>query len=358
MNHKYLRQERLAEFGKEKQQLLQNAKVLIIGAGGLGCPALLYLAACGTGNLTIVDHDTVDVTNLHRQTLYGEEDIGQLKALTAAQKISRMHPNIFVQPITQKLTASLALQLFKEFDVIVDATDNFETRYLINDVCVFYNKPFVYGSLHKFQGQISVFNYQNGPTLRCVFPTPPSPDEVPNCNETGILGVLPGIVGCMQALETIKLITHLEGILSGSLLLIDTLSHHYLKFSIARNETLWTEEIPRTTEEILHYSYPAFCGIQTSHNFEQYANQNEYLIIDVREPYEQPRIDLHNIIEIPLAQLPDELSRIPRNKKIITLCQHGQRSIIARHILIASGYNDVISFEGGVAILPESYWKK
>ena len=221
-NH-YKRHLSLPLIGVEGQEKLKNSSVLVIGAGGLGCPVLQYLAAAGIGKIGIIDDDVVEVSNLHRQVLYSMADIGKSKAMVASQKISEMNPFIKICPYTLRIDAKNAEFLLKEYDIIVDGTDNFSSRYLINDACVLYNKVLVYGAIFQFEGQVSIFNFNGGPTYRCLFPEPPKSNSLPNCSEAGVLGVLPGIIGSLQALEVIKLVTGLGNVLSGRVLLYDAL---------------------------------------------------------------------------------------------------------------------------------------
>ncbi|MEI6509301.1 MAG: HesA/MoeB/ThiF family protein, partial [Bacteroidota bacterium] len=230
----------LPEIGLEGQQKLKLAKVLVIGAGGLGCPLLQYLAAAGVGTIGVVDSDTVDESNLHRQILYSSNEVGKNKADIAAKKLSELNPFIKITPIVSYLNSENALQLFSDFDIIIDGSDNFATRYLVNDACVILNKPFVSGSIYKFQGQISVFNYHEGPTYRCLYP---EPGDIPNCAEVGVLGVLPGIVGCLMANETIKMIIGNGEVLSGKLLVFDSLTMQFNTFgfsTVAENKNIKT----------------------------------------------------------------------------------------------------------------------
>ena len=227
-NNRYSRQIILPEVGDSGQQKLQNARVLVIGAGGLGCPVLQYLAAVGVGNIGIVDFDKVEVHNLHRQILYTENHVGQLKASTAKTILENLNPNINIQSFEEKLTLENAKDIITNFDLVVDGTDNFTTRYIINDTCVLLNKPLIYGSIFKFEGQVAVFNYNNSKNLRNIFPEPPNPKDVPNCSLNGVLGTLPGIIGTLMAQETLKLILELPT-LKNELLLFDTLNFNFTK---------------------------------------------------------------------------------------------------------------------------------
>ncbi len=231
---RYQRHLTLPGFGMQAQQKLKHARVLVVGAGGLGCPALQYLAAAGTGTLGIVDDDCVSLSNLQRQILYTEADIGMRKAETAAARLLAMNPNIDCQPHAVRLGPHNALDLIRDYDLVVDGSDNFATRYLVNDACVLAGKPFIHGAIQTYHGQASVLNYQGGPTYRCLFPEPPDPKDAPNCSETGVLGVLPGMIGTIQATEAIKVLTGIGEPLSGVLLLFDALQMRMQRIHVAR----------------------------------------------------------------------------------------------------------------------------
>src|ERR1035437_2494874 len=229
---RYARHIILPEIGLEGQQKLKQAKVLVVGAGGLGCPVLQYLTAAGVGTLGIIDFDTVDESNLQRQVLYSTEDIGKHKAAIAKEKLEKQNPDINLVSHVAHLTSANALEIISQYDIVVDGSDNFATRYLVNDACVILNKVLVFGSIFKFEGQVSVFNYKGGPTYRCLYPEAPAEGDVPNCAEIGVLGVLPGIVGTLQANEVIKIITGIGDILSGKLLTLDALTMQFNTFTI------------------------------------------------------------------------------------------------------------------------------
>ena len=234
--NRYNRHIILSEIGQKGQDKLSKAKVLVVGAGGLGCPILQYLAAAGVGTIGIVDFDVVEVSNLQRQILFGSSSLGQNKAAAAKERLSDLNNSITINAYPEKLTFQNAIELFNQYDIIVDGTDNFETRYLINDACILTNKPLVFGAIYKFQGQVSVFNYNNGPTYRCAFPNKPKKDTVPNCSEVGVLGVLPGIIGTMQANEVLKIILGIGNVLSGKLLCYDALSAQSTILTVKRND--------------------------------------------------------------------------------------------------------------------------
>ena len=236
--NRYNRHIILSEIGQAGQDKISSAKVLIIGAGGLGCPIALYLTAAGVGTLGIIDFDTVEISNLQRQVLYGTSTLGKNKAIAAKERLEDLNDDISIVAYPEKLTHKNAIDLFNQYDIIVDGTDNFETRYLVNDACIIANKPFVFGAIYKFEGQISVFNYKNGPSYRCVFPNPPEKGSVPNCSEIGVLGVLPGIIGTMQANEVLKMILELGNTLSGKLLCYNALTLQNSILKIKKSEAI------------------------------------------------------------------------------------------------------------------------
>ncbi len=338
----------LPEVGPEGQSRLKEAKVLVIGAGGLGCPVLEYLAAAGVGTIGILDFDKVDESNLQRQVLYSHNDIGRNKAEVAAQKLKAQNPYIHLVPIVEKITARNALNLAKDYDIIVDGSDNFQTRYLTNDLSVLLDKPLVHGSIFKFEGQVSVFNYKNGPTYRCLFPEPPEPNSVPSCSQIGVMGILPGITGTIMAAETIKVICELGDILSGKLLTFDCLSMNFSKLRFSRTSHAEVTEL---------IDYDHFCGLTEQAgefeisvdelNEEMMSNQQPFLL-DVREPHEYEICHL-DAINIPLDSLPDNISTLPRNQKIVIYCHHGHRSKKAVELLRSEyGFSDCWSLEGGI----------
>lgn len=317
----------LDKIGTDGQEKLKAAKVLVIGAGGLGCPILQYLAAAGVGIIGIIDHDTVDQSNLQRQILYTHDDIGKPKASVAAIKLSKLNPYIYFDVYVEKLSRKRAIDLFKKYDIIVDGSDNFPTRYLTNDAAILANKPLVFGAIFKFEGQVSVFNYQDGPTYRCLYPTPPAPGEVPNCSDIGVLGVLSGIIGSLQANEVIKMICGLGDILTGKLLTYDTLSHRQLilKFDKTENASIIK----------LENSYEDFCGITlvTDISLEQIKKQPEsYQLVDVREDWEREEFHIGGQ-HIPLAELLYRYQEINTSKEIVVYCKTGERSKTAIALL-------------------------
>jgi adenylyltransferase/sulfurtransferase len=341
----------LKEFGKEAQEKLKSSKVLVIGAGGLGCPVLQYLTAAGVGTIGIVDFDKVDESNLQRQVLYSTEDIGKPKAQVAAEKLSEQNPYIEFKVHQLKLSKDKALSVFSNYDLIVDGSDNFPTRYLVNDACVILNKPLVFGSIFKFEGQVTVFNYTNkngkrGPTYRCLFPEPPAPGEVPNCSEIGVIGVLPGMIGTIQANEVIKVITGIGKVLSGRLFLLDALSMNtsILKFSSVEENF----KITSLTD------YEEFCGLipkKKSITVQELKNKldqgDEIVLIDVREKFEYDICKLGGTL-IPLNTIPDQIHKIPKDKSVVVYCHHGMRSASAIKFLEQHGFNNLLNLEGGI----------
>ena len=366
---RYQRQIILPEFGEEAQQKLLKAKVLVIGAGGLGCPVLQYLTAAGIGTIGIVDDDVVALNNLHRQVLYSVNDIGLSKAERAAHILQQLNPDIKITPYNERLENQNALILLDEFDMIIDGTDNFSTRYMINDACVLMNKPLVYGAISQFEGQVSVFNFRQNENeeavnYRDLFPNPPKEDEVLNCAEAGVLGVLPGIIGTMMANETIKLITGIGEPLTNQLLTYNALSNQVYQLTLsARKET--RSLIPENEAAFLKMDYVWLCSSQLSHSvtigseidadtFNTLIAKGNVDVIDVREPHEVPVANDFSNMKIPLAQLTANTALI-RSDTIITFCQSGKRSLQAVKILsgIFGDKKKVYSLRGGIV-----EWKK
>ena len=352
---RYSRQLLLSEIGKEGQAKLQASKVLVIGAGGLGCPILQYLTGAGVGTIGIIDDDVVSRSNLHRQILYGERAIGQNKATAAAARLKDLNPEITINTYAERLTTQNALPLFAEYDIIVDGSDNFSTRYLVNDACVLTNKSLIYGAIYKFEGQVSVFNYNNGPTYRCLFPEPPAPGSAPSCSEIGVLGVLPGMIGCFQANETLKLILGIGETLSGTLLLVDALSVRTTTLKIARNQEL-VDQVLANRDGFAGFNYEVFCGLNPSIQtitFDEAFQLKNAVFIDVREPHEQPKVHQLHPQEIPLGQLADQASNLDRDNPIICFCQSGMRSKTAAETLMNLGLKEVYSLKQGAPLLEQ-----
>lgn len=332
---RYDRQIKLAEIGVEGQVKLQRAKVLIVGTGGLGCPSALYLVAAGVGTIGLIDHDRVDETNLHRQILFTEKDIGKAKVEAAKEALLQRNSGTSIQAFNHSLGLDNAVELFTNYDLILDGTDNFQTKYLINDACVKTDKPFVGASIYKYQGQLAVFNYQSGPTYRCMYPTHHYKDNN-NCEETGVLGVLPGIMGTLQAAEALKIILGIGSLLDGKLKIVDTLTMQEHLISFGKNE----KEVDRVKNEPLALEI-ARCSFK----------EVDQLYLDVRDPFEQPRPDSERLLEIPLNQLNDRHKEIPRNKKVYVYCQSGIRSKKAITLLEKEyGFDNLVD-AGGIEAL-------
>lgn len=325
----------------EGQQKLMHAKILVIGAGGLGCPLLQYLAAAGLGTIGVIDSDKVDESNLHRQILYSSNDIGKNKAEIATKKLAELNPFIKIIPIVSYLNSENAVQLFSDFDIIIDGSDNFATRYLVNDVCVILNKPFVSGSIYKFQGQISVFNFNDGPTYRCLYP---EPGEIPNCAEVGVMGVLPGIVGCLMANETIKIIIGNGEVLSGKLLVFDSLTMQFNTFSFSLN--------PENKKIKTLDNYDFFCENNlneiTADELKNKISSGEiFQLIDVREPHEYELKNIGGLL-IPLSELENNLDKISKILPVIIHCHSGMRSKKAIELLKQNGFKNLVSLKNGL----------
>jgi molybdopterin/thiamine biosynthesis adenylyltransferase/rhodanese-related sulfurtransferase len=332
---RYSRQIILPEMGMAGQEKLKAAKVLIIGAGGLGCPVMQYLVAAGVGTIGIVDDDTVDLTNLHRQILYGADDIGKGKAETAVKKLQAMNPYINLKAIPVRLDEFNAAEIIADYDLVIDGSDNFPTRYLANDVCVELDKPLVFGSILRFEGQVSVFNYKGGPTYRCLFP---EAEEGDNCEVAGVIGILPGIIGTYMANEAIKIICEIGEILSGKLLVLNALGNTSNTFSFQRSAAFPVktnhEEKPavkNTTalviEEMFLEDMEANLAAQSDHIH----------LIDVRENYEFEE-DFIGGLNIPLSEIPENIPNFPTDKAIVFYCTTGKRSRMAATLLAKSGF--------------------
>ena len=348
---RYARHISLEEVGHAGQQKLLDAKVLMIGAGGLGCPALQYLVAAGIGTIGIVDGDTVDESNLQRQVLFSTSDIGKKKVEAAKAKLSALNPDVSITISPENLAAENALEIIQEYNLVIDGTDNFATRYLVNDACVKLDKPFVYGAIHKFEGQVSVFNFQNGPTYRCLFPDPPSQSQIPNCSEVGVLGVLPGVIGTLQAAEAIKIILGIGEPLSGKLKMLNLLNNSEQVISFAKNEAQITKaKAFKLTESYVDTACSTVTNMQPNELMAWMENGTEFHVLDVREAHEMPKLDYTEITYLPLGQIPTRASEIPTDKPLVVVCQHGIRSQRAIEFLQQNNYpNQLINLEGGIA---------
>lgn len=341
--NRYSRQMVLPEIGTEGQLKLKAAKVLLIGAGGLGCPILQYLAAAGVGHIGIADHDQVEASNLQRQILYNATDIGKYKATVAKEKAGLINPYIQVKAHEMYVTRENVLSLVEPYDIVVDGSDNFATRYLLNDACVIMSKPLVFGSIHRFEGQVSVFNYLDGPTYRCIFPEPPGPDEMPNCGVTGVVASLPGMIGTWQANEVIKIITGIGNVLAGRLLVMDVLTMQIQCFefnTIAGNKSI--TELGNYTQycdpDIVTVDYETLLALMPAGNIQ---------LIDVREPDEHAAFNIGGV-NIPLSDLENAPVQWQADGKIIVYCASGKRSQKAVEVLTSLGIKNVMSLQDGI----------
>lgn len=350
--NRYSRHILLDKVGLEGQLKLKQAKVLVIGAGGLGCPILMYLTAAGVGNIGIIDFDTIDESNLQRQILFDTVDVGQSKAIIAKQKLEAQNPYVTIEAYNKALDNQNALELFALYDIIVDGTDNFSTRYMVSDACVLTHKPLVYGAIHKFEGQVSVFNYNDGPTYRCLFPTPPEAGSVPSCSEVGVIGVLPGIIGAQQANEAIKIILEIGSVMSGKLLIYNALEPSYMSINIKKSAKLVDFGIA-SISDFKTFDYSFSCKTTVTPN--GISKQDlatmpaETVVLDVREDWETPKIIGKTVISIPLDELDDRASEISKTGTIYVVCQKGGRSQAAIDFLKQEhNYTNLINVEGGL----------
>lgn len=342
----------LSDVGQEGQNKISNAKVLVVGAGGLGCPILQYLTAAGVGAIGVIDFDTVEESNLQRQILFGTSSLKTNKALAAKERLEDLNPTIEVHAYNEALTPQNALKLFNDYDIIVDGTDNFETRYLINDAAIITNKPIVYGAIYKFEGQVSVFNYKNGPSYRCLFPSPPKEGSVANCSEVGVLGVLPGIIGTLQANEVLKIILGFTGVLSGKLFCYNSKTSETYTLKIKKSDSEIDKVLSREekfqTQEFNFNCSSKNASLKDLNKFENIQ------FIDVREFHEEPKVELNNCVQIPLHNLISRIGEISTTKTIVIFCQSGIRSKTAVEIL--EKHNILNSFsliEGAAAIIEQ-----
>src|SRR6266702_4255676 len=357
---RYSRHLILPDVGVPGQEKLKAARVLLIGAGGLGSPAALYLAAAGVGTLGLVDFDNVDVTNLQRQILHGTKDVGRPKLVSARERIADVNPHVRLETYETALTSKNALDIFSGYDIIVDGTDNFATRYLVNDACVLQGKPNVYGSIFRFEGQASVFALPDGPCYRCLFPKPPPPGLVPSCAEGGVLGVLPGLVGTIQAMETIKLILGRGDNLVGRLLLFDALGMKFRELKLRKNPNCPMCGAHRTITKLIDYY--EFCGVRgeeapgpsvqvpeiTPRDLKARLDRGDDLfILDVREPHEYQICNLKGHL-LPLGELTRRVHELDSSREIVAHCRSGKRSAEAVDFLRKAGFRKILNLKGGI----------
>ena len=355
---RYARHLTLPEVGVAGQRRLKAARILLVGAGGLGSPAGLYLAAAGAGTLGIVDDDRVDLTNLQRQVLYGTGAVGAPKTQAAAARLTDLNPEVVIEAFSARLTAANALDVLGRFDIVVDGSDNFPTRYLVNDACVLTGRPYVYGSIFRFEGQVSVFGAPEGPCYRCLYAEPPAADLIPSCAEAGVLGVLPGVVGSLQALEAIKWVIGAGDSLVGRLLLFDALRLRFRELKVRRDPDCVVCGPRRTLTSLIDYD--AFCGTLRRDNGADELTPLELrarletregrspLVVDVRDYWEWEIARIPGSIHLPLSSLAERVGEIDPRREVVTVCHRGPRSATASRLLRAAGFDRVWSLAGGV----------
>ncbi len=360
---RYARHLVLPEVGRAGQERLKAARVLLVGAGGLGSPAALYLAAAGVGTLGIVDPDAVDVTNLQRQILHGTAGLGALKVDSARARLHDVNPHVTVETGAVRLTSDNALEIVAAYDVVVDGSDNFPTRYLVNDACVLTGRPNIYGSVYRWEGQLTVFATEGGPCYRCLFREPPPPGLIPNCAEAGVFGALPGVIGAAQAMETIKLLLGVGETLVGRLQIFDALSYRWRELEIRRDPGCAVcGDSPTQTGLI---DSEVFCGVEhetaeagvTVGRVEPdeldavLGGEPRPFLLDVREVMEWQNMNLAHLgaVLVPMREVPGRMDEIPRDRPVVVYCHTGVRSLEVAKLLAAEGYADVRNLEGGIA---------
>ena len=356
---RYSRHLIIPEVGMEGQLKLKQAKVLLVGAGGLGAPLGLYLTAAGVGRIGIVDFDVVDLTNLQRQVIHGTSDVGRKKLDSAAESMREINPNVEIDRFETALTSENALGILKDYDLVIDGTDNFPTRYLVNDACVMLGKPNVYGSIFRFEGQATVFAYPGGPCYRCLYPEPPPPGLVPSCAEGGVLGILPGLIGLVQATEAVKLIMGIGEPLVGRLLLYDALQMRFRELKLRRDPECPVCGDHPTIRELIDYHQ--FCGVPRQSAAAPAEGQmdvtelkakmdrgDRFVLIDVREPHEYQICRIPGSQLIPLKELPQRVGELNQADEIVVHCKSGGRSAKAVEFLTKAGFGKVSNLQGGI----------
>lgn len=355
---RYSRHFSLPQIGLEGQAKLKAASVLVIGAGGLGSPISIYLAAAGVGHIGIVEFDTIELSNLQRQVLFTTAEVGQSKLAMAQKRLQALNPHIEVTAYDEALSAANAENIFADYDLVIDGTDNFPTRYLVNDVCAFQGIPNVYGSIYQFDGQISLFHAAEGPCYRCIYPEPPPPGLVPSCAEGGVLGVLPGIVGSLQAAEAIKWITGAGESLLGRLILFDALTMSFKTVKLQKDPNCPVcSENPTITRPI---DYEGFCGLSSTEEQvttpgltvqevkEKLDRGGDVIVLDVREDWERDIAHLEGALPIPVNEIPNRLQELDPTKEIVVYCHTGQRSDTVAKFLIREGFTQAVNMLGGI----------
>ncbi|HTM57000.1 MAG TPA: molybdopterin-synthase adenylyltransferase MoeB [Candidatus Udaeobacter sp.] len=351
----------LPEVGLDGQRKLKASSVLVVGAGGLGSPLAIYLAAAGVGRIGLVDFDRVDETNLHRQILYGSSAVGASKLDSAAERLHDLNPEVEIRRHETRLTSANAFAILRDYDVVADGTDNFPTRYLVNDACALLGKPNVFGSIFRFEGQVSVFDARVGPCYRCLYPDPPPPGLVPTCAEGGVFGVLPGVIGVIQGIETLKILLGLGDSLIGRLLMFDALGMRFRELKLKKDPGCpLCGEHPSIRELI---DYESFCGLApveqaVAHaaNWEigareleaRRARGEDFVLVDVREPHEYRLARIDGAVLIPLGALPERVAELDRGRDIVLHCHHGVRSMRALEFLRGAGFTRLKSLRGGI----------
>lgn len=365
LNHeeilRYSRHLLIPEVGLEGQRKLKASSALVIGTGGLGSPVSLYLAAAGIGRVGLVDHDVVDQSNLQRQVIHGTSTIGKLKVESAREKLSDLNPDIQVDVYNEPYTSANAMRIAQEYDILIDCTDNFPTRYLTNDVCVFLGKPNIYGSIFRFDGQVSVFYAKEGPCYRCLFPEPPPPGLVPSCAEGGVLGILPGTIGTLQATEALKMLLGIGEPLIGKLLLYNALDMSFDFVKLKKNPNCRVCGPNADIRDLIDYE--EFCGVPgrdqeegsagagwdvTAAELAERVQRDHPKLLDVREPHELEISALPNAVNIPLGQLAGRLSELDSAEEMVIFCKAGTRSARALELLVSAGFRKVKNLKGGI----------
>lgn len=350
--NRYSRHLLLQQIGEEGQEKLKRASALIVGVGGLGSPAAMYLAAAGIGRLGLVDFDTVDESNLQRQILYGESVVGERKLDAAWKRLRDLNHNLRIETFNDRLSARNALPLIEPYDLVLDGTDNFATRYLVNDACVMQRKPNVYASIYRFEGQVSVFDAMRGPCYRCLYPDPPPANLIPSCAEGGVLGVLPGIIGTLQAAEAIKLITGAGEPLIGRMLLYDALNATFRSLRVPKNPHCKRCGPDPELTELVEYEESCAPGkimeITVRELFDRLQRGESPILLDVREPHEWAMGHLDNAKHIPMRQIPLEIDSLPRDGEIIVYCRSGARSANVQQYMLHNGFRTVKNLAGGL----------
>ena len=356
---RYSRHLNLPEVGLDGQKKIKDSKVLIVGMGGLGNPISLYLAAAGVGTIGLVDFDVVDVSNLQRQVLFGVDQKNKSKLQSAKERLKNLNPHTTYNLHEVALSSENALNIIKDYDIVVDGTDNFPTRYLVNDACVLLDKPNVYGSIYRFDGQVSIFNYNKGPCYRCLYSSPPPPELVPSCAEGGVLGVLPGIIGTLQANEVLKIILDIGDLMVNRFLLFDALTMEFNELKITKDENcVICGTNPSITKLI---DYKQFCGIQNDdykqENFNEitvqelnnlFSNGQIPTVLDVRENHEVDIAKIDKTLHIPMKEVINRMTELNKNNEIIVLCKSGKRSTEICQLLINNNFNNVKNLKGGI----------